>query len=30
MGDIPRDAALRNLVDKYLEKIATGRPVTEW
>lgn len=30
MGDIPRDTAMRNLVEEYLDKIATGRPFTEW
>ena len=30
MGDIPRDTAMRNLVEAYLEKIAHGDPVTEW
>ena len=30
MGDIPRDAALRELVEQYLLKISTGQSVTEW
>jgi hypothetical protein len=30
MGDIPRDAALRELVEQYLVKISTGQSVTEW
>jgi len=30
MGDIPRDLALRDLVEMYLEKVSTGLPVTEW
>lgn len=30
MGDIPRDIALRNLVECYLEKTGSGAPVTEW
>jgi len=30
MGQIPRDVALRRLVEEYLEQAATGKPVTEW
>jgi gamma-glutamyl:cysteine ligase YbdK (ATP-grasp superfamily) len=30
MGDIPRDVALQNLVEEYVARISTGRPVTEW
>jgi len=30
MGAIPRDSALRELVEQYLVKISTGQPVTEW
>ena len=30
MGDIPRDAALRGLVERYLEKSLDNRPVAEW
>ena len=29
-GDVPRDEALRVLVEAYLENAATRRPVTEW
>ena len=29
-GDIPRQTALRDLVEAYLEKANTRRPVTEW
>jgi hypothetical protein len=30
MGDIPRDIAMRGLVEAYLEKINDYKPVTEW
>jgi len=30
MGDVPRDIALRNLVEEYLARAATGQPFTEW
>ena len=30
MGDVPRPRALARLVEEYLAKIASGRPVTEW
>lgn len=30
MGDIPRDVALRDLVERYLEKASGYTPVTEW
>jgi gamma-glutamyl:cysteine ligase YbdK (ATP-grasp superfamily) len=29
-GDVPRDQALRVLLEKYLASAASGRPVTEW
>jgi hypothetical protein len=30
LGDVPRDEALKELVEAYLGKVATRRPVTEW
>ena len=30
MGDIPRDIAMRHLVEAYLDRINDYRPVTEW
>jgi hypothetical protein len=30
MGDIPRDIAMRHLVEVYLDRINDCRPVTEW
>jgi hypothetical protein len=30
MGDIPRDVALRNLVERYLDKADGYSPFTEW
>lgn len=29
-GDVPREQSLRALVEAYLEKVATRKPVTEW